>query len=486
MNSRLNRRAFLRRSGLAAASVSMPRLALSAAGASSSRPNVLFLAVDDLNDWIGCLGGHPDARTPTFDALAARGVLFTNAQCAAPLCNASRAALMTGIRPSTSGVYYNPQPWRLAMKNAVTIPQHFMAHGYEALGSGKIFHGAFPDPPSWNDYWPDQKKNRPGDPMPKDRPLNGIANTAHFDWGPIDVGDEDMGDWQVADWTRKQLSKKHDKPLFLACGLFRPHLPWYVPKKYFDPFPLEKVTLPKVNKDDLDDVPEIGRKIARPQGDHAKVLRTNNWRKAVRGYLASMAFADACLARVLEALDAGPYAKDTIIVLWGDHGWHLGEKLHWRKFALWEEATRCPLMIVAPGVTKPGGVCHRPVSLLDIYPTLIDLCGLRPNAALEGVSLLGLLKNPAAAWDRPGLCTYGRNNHALRTQRWRYIRYRDGSEELYDHTADEMEWTNLAGQKKYDDVKKQLARWFPKVNAADAPGRKGRKRKTAANAKPRT
>jgi arylsulfatase A-like enzyme len=471
--------------------LALPRLGLAAGAASSeapARPNVLFIAVDDLNDWIGCLGGHPDTRTPNFDALARRGVLFTNAHCAAPLCNPSRAALMSGIRPATSGVYLNSQPWRPVMKDVVTLPQHFMAHGYEAIGGGKIYHGAFPDPASWHDYFPSQKQNKPPDPLPPGRPLNGIPNTAHFDWGPVDVPDEEMGDWKVADWARSQLSKKHPpstgsgqaRPLFLGCGIFRPHLPWYVPRKYFDMFPPEKVTLPKVQKDDLDDVPEIARRIARPEGDHANVIRTNNWHKAVAGYLASVAFADACLGRVLEALDNGPFAKDTIIVLWGDHGWHLGEKLHWRKFTLWEEATRCPLMIVAPGVTRPGSICRRPVNLLDIYPTLIDLCGLKPNRRLEGRSLLPLLKDPDAKWDQPSLCTYQRGNHSLRDERWRYTRYRDGSEELYDHAHDEMEWTNIAGDAKHDDVKSRLARWLPKTDAPDAPGGKGR-----AKAKPR-
>lgn len=485
MSSSMNRRRFLHLAGVGAASLALRRIEAAGAAAKApggDRPNVLFLAVDDLNDWIGCLGGHPDAKTPNFDALAARGVLFNNAHCAAPLCNASRAALMTGIRPSTSGVYFNSQPWRPPMKDAVTMPQHFMAHGYEAVGGGKIYHGSFPDPPSWHDYFPSQKQNKPPDPMPKGRPLNGIPNTAHFDWGPVDAPDEQMGDWKVADWACKQLSKTHDKPLFLGCGFFRPHLPWYVPRKYFEMFPPEKVTLPKVKKTDLDDVPAIGRKMARPQGDHAKVLRTDNWSKAVSGYLASMAFADACLGKVLAALDAGPLARNTVVVLWGDHGWHLGEKLHWRKFTLWEEATRCPLMIVAPGVTKAGGVCRRPVNLLDIYPTLIDLCGLRANKALEGTSLLPLLKDPAAKWDRPSLCTYGRNNHSLRDERWRYIRYRDGSEELYDHGRDEMEWTNIAADPDHADVKKRLAQWLPKTNAQDAPSLRRTRRKRKPNA----
>ena len=477
MRRRVSRRAFLRSVGGGAASMALASCALYAER-KPAKPNVLFIAIDDLNDWIGCLGGHPDARTPNLDRLAKRGVLFTNAHCAAPACNPSRAALMTGILPSTSGVYHNSQPWRPAMQDAVTLPQHFMAHGYRAVGGGKIFHGGFPDPASWQEYFPSQKQNKPPDPMPPNRPLNGIPRTAHFDWGPVRVDDEEMGDWKVAEWARGELSKTHEKPFFLACGIFRPHLPWYVPEKYFKMFPPDKVTLPKVQKTDLDDVPELGRKMARPEGDHAKVIKTNNWRNAVSGYLASMAFADACVGRVLEALDAGPYAGNTIIVLWGDHGWHLGEKLHWRKFTLWEEATRCPLMIVAPGATAPGGVCARPVGLIDIYPTLVDLCGLGPNEALEGTSLLPQLKDPGAASDGPALTTYGRLNHSLRSERWRYIRYRDGTEELYDHAGDEMEWTNLAGDAKFDPVKKDLARYLPTVNAPEAPGRGRGKKKS--------
>ena len=464
----ISRRRFVQAAGAAAAGLALPRLAWGAGG-DLGRPNVLFIAVDDLNDWIGCLGGHPDARTPNIDRLAKRGVLFTNAQCAAPLCNPSRAALMTGVRPATSGVYTNHQPFRPVLPDAVTIPQHFTAHGYRAVGGGKIFHGRYPDPKSWQAYFPSQRKNKPADPLPAGRPLNGIKGAAHFDWGPVDVKDEAMGDWKVTDWAGRKLARQHDTPFFLACGIYRPHLPWYVPQKYFDLFPPDKVTLPKVKKDDLSDVPRIGRQMAAARGDHQRVISTNNWEKAVSGYLASMAFADACVGRVLDALDASPHAKNTIVVLWGDHGWHLGEKLHWRKFTLWEEACRCPLMIAAPGVTKPGGVCTRPVNLMDIYPTLIDLCGLTPREEIEATSLVPLLKDPAAKWDRPALTTHGRNNHALRSERWRYIRYRDGSEELYDHADDELEWTNVADRKEYAAVKKDLARWLPTVNAAYTP-----------------
>ncbi len=465
----MNRRAFLKRAGLGAAALAAGR-AYSWAAMSAQRPNVLFIAVDDLNDWIGCLGGHPDAKTPHLDRLAARGVLFTNAHCAAPACNPSRAALLTGIRPSTSGVYHNPQPWRRSrvLQEAVTLPQHFMAHGYHVAGSGKIFHGAFPDPASWHEYWPSLTRPQPPDPMPPDRPLNGIPRAAHFDWGPLDVDKTEMGDWQVTDWVCHQLRRRHDKPFFLACGIYRPHLPWYVPREYFDRFPLEKITLPQVDADDLDDVPEAGRQMARRQ-DHANVLKYDQWRRAVQGYLASIAFMDECVGRVVDALDASPYADNTIIILWSDHGWHLGEKLHWRKFALWEEATHNVLMVVAPGMTRPRQRCPRPASLMDIYPTVVELCGLPPPAGLEGASLVPLLKEPQVPWERPALTTHGKDNHSVRDERFRLIRYADGSEELYDHDADPLEWKNLAGDPAFASVKARLARWFPALNVDEDP-----------------
>ena len=339
---------------------------------------MLFIAIDDLNDWIGKLGGHPQTLTPNIDRLADRGVLFANAHCAAPACNPSRAALMTGIAPYRSGVYVNPQPWKPVLKDKVTLPQHFMQHGYRAIGSGKIYHGGYPDPESWHEYWPSQTRNRPGDPTPKVKSVSGL-NMAHFDWGPVDVDDSEMGDTQVVDWVIGQLQAKHDKPLFLACGIFRPHLPWYAPRKYFDRFPVDEIQLPEHRDDDLDDIPAAGVKMANPSRDHAAVLKHNQWHAAVQGYLASISYTDGQVGRLLDALDASAYANNTVVVLWTDHGWHLGEKKHWRKFALWEEATRTPLIFVAPRGTPglpqgtPAGTrIDKPVSLLDIYPTLVD------------------------------------------------------------------------------------------------------------------
>ena len=257
--------------------VLVPLAALPAQAADPS-PNVLFIAIDDLNDWVGALGGHSQTVTPNLDRLAARGVLFTNAHCAAPACNPSRAALMTGVPPHRSGVYLNRQPWRPAMPDAVTIPQHFRANGYTAIGSGKIFHGPSPDPRSWDAYFPSKRKQKPGGPRPTGRPLNGIEKTRNFDWGPLDVEDAQMGDAKVAEWVADQLEKEHDQPFFLACGFFRPHLPWYVPREYFERFALEEIELPFVPDDDLDDVPEAGREMAARSGDHRSIIDHGQWK----------------------------------------------------------------------------------------------------------------------------------------------------------------------------------------------------------------
>ena len=449
-------------------------LGASAYAAPKNPHNVLFIAVDDLNDWIGCLGGHPDIRTPNFDRFARSGVLFTNAHCAAPLCNPSRAALMTGIRPAASGVYDNGQPFRKSPTGpgAVSMAQHFRAHGYRVIGGGKIFHGAYPDPTSWDEYFPSQTQNKPPDPVPPNRPVNGIPNAAQFDWGPLNVPDSEMGDYKVVDWAARELQKKQDRPFFHAVGLFRPHLPWYVPGKYFDMYPADKVTLPNVKDDDLDDVPAMGKKFARPEGDHRRVIEYKQWRKAVQGYLACISFTDAMLGRLLDSFEASPHAKNTTVVLWSDHGWHLGEKLHWRKFSLWEEATHNVLMMSSPGLTRPGGRCQRATNLMDIYPTLIDVCGLKKRPC-EGDSLLPLLKDPGARWDRPSVTTYLKGNHSVRTERWRYIRYSDGGEELYDRSKDEMEWTNLASKPELAQVKQDLAKWMPKVNAPESVHERG-------------
>ena len=433
-------------------------------------PNVLFICIDDLNDWTGFLGGHPDAKTPRLDQLASQSVVFSRAFCPAPACNPSRASILTGIRPSTSGVYFNPQPWRSSpiLKDILTLPQYFREHGYVVKGSGKTFHGSFPDSASWDEYWPSFTQQKPPDPMPENRPINGIPNTRHFDWGPVDVAKEEMGDWQVADWVIDQLNRDHEKPFFLACGFFRPHLPWYVPQEYFDRFPLDDITLPVVMENDTVDIPEAGKVLINFQ-DHKNVTKYNQWEKAVQGYLASGNFVDECVGRVVDALENSKFKDNTIIVLWSDHGWNLGEKHHWRKFALWENTTRTLFLVKAPGISGNGSVCSSPVNLLDVYPTLVELCGLPPNSKNEGTSVVPLLESPEQIREVASVTTYGKDKHAVRLRNWRYIQYNDGSEELYNMEKDPNEWTNLALDPESEAIIMEMKNHLPELNVESIP-----------------
>jgi len=458
------------------------------------RRNVLFIAVDDLNDWVNCLGGREGVHTPNIDRLARRGVLFTNAHCAAPACNPSRVAIMTGVAPASSGVYNNGQDWRRSprLAQATTIPEHFRSAGYTAYGGGKIFHALSwitrgygkqqNEAKLWDRYWPSVTRPMPDALWPKEsrprRHEDGYLNSRpiargksvagrpphFFDWAPMDESGEGTADHRVVDQAAGELAKRRDRPFFHAVGIFRPHIPWYVPRGFFDLYPLEDVVLPKVREDDLDDVPRVGHRSIR-KGWHRWIVENGEWGRAVQGYLASISFADAQVGRLLDALDAGPHAKSTIIVLWSDHGMHIGEKQQWEKFTLFEESTRVPLIVVAPGVTRPGSVCDRPVSLLDVYPTLNELCGLPARDDLDGVSLVPLLENPDAARDRPAITTWGRGNHAARGPRYRYIRHPNGEEQLYDHEKDPDEFTNLAGNPGLSGVKKRLGRWMPATSA---------------------
>jgi arylsulfatase A-like enzyme len=250
--------------------------------------------------------------------------------------------------------------------------------------------------------------------------------------------------------------------------LFRPHLPWYVPQKYFDLYSLDEIVLPQVRDDDLDDIPAEGLKLAKARrSDFEAIKKADKWKHSVRAYLASITYADDQLGRVLDALDKSPHAKNTIVVLWSDHGWHLGEKQHWHKTTLWEEATRVPLIISAPG--HQPGVCDRPVSLLDLYPTLNELTGLEALKSHDGVTLTPLLRNSKAEWNRTAVIEFKRGNAAVRSDRYRYIRYRDGGEELYDHQTDPHEWNNLAASLEHAAVRKELAGWITKQWAKSAP-----------------
>jgi arylsulfatase A-like enzyme len=444
-----------------------PAVAADAPPAAGKRPNVLFIAVDDLNHWVGYMHRNDQTRTPNIDKLAARGVRFTQSYCAAPVCNPARAALMSGLRPATTGVYENNNDWRTVIPPDKCLTTTFRTGGYKVMGAGKIYHEAYARRSEWDDYL-----DRPGrDPQPKGDPGGGGVGGIRF--APLDCPDSDLADYRIADWCIDQFGKPQDKPFFLACGLHKPHMPWNVPQKYYDLFPLDSIKLPPVLDGDLDDVPPAGVKMAKPNGDHAKMVESGRWKEAVRAYLAAVAYTDMNVGRVVDALDKSPYRDNTIIVFWGDHGWHLGEKQHWRKFALWEEATRAPLIWVAPGVTKAGGLCERAIDHMTIYPTLTDLCGLPTPSHVDGKSVRSLLTDPAGKWEQPALTTYKFNNHAVRTDGWRYIRYADGGEELYDEAADPLEHANLAGKPESSERKHDLAKWMPAKNTADIGGRGG-------------
>lgn len=411
--------------------------------AADVRPNVLMIAVDDLNSCLEAMHGETTVPTPNLNKLAERGVLFTNAHCAAPACNPSRTSVMSGLAPSTSGVYMNAQDWRenKALKDWVTLPHAFQNNGYKTMGGGKLYHAAslskqgytgFLDPRPWDEYFPSKDRQMPQEVLPKDVPTNTHKDFygGRFDWAELDIDPDEMADAKVVAWAERQLSQLHDTPLFLGVGIYRPHIPWYTPKCYFDQHPLEEVELPEVLENDLNDVPHAGTAKLKRQW-HQWLVDHDKWEGAVRGYNASVSFADDMVGRLLAALDSGPLVDNTIVVLWTDHGYHLGQKQHWEKFALWEQTTRVPFIVVAPGVSKAGKACGEAVSLLDIYPTLNELCNFQPVKRLDGESLVPLLRDPNMRTGRAIVTTHGFKNHAVRSDKWRYIRYADGSEELY-------------------------------------------------------
>lgn len=451
---------------------------LNAAGAESAdpRPNVLLIAIDDLNDWVGCLGGHPQTKTPNIDALAGRGTLFTNAHCQAPICGPSRASLLSGRYPHSTGVYQQPDKKGLSEDRELfrghLLPEYFAQHGYETLAVGKITHG-YPHDVAFQRYGGGLGGSgpKPGDKTVRFQysPDLSIPFTGtQTDWGPFPDVDEKMPDHKAADWAVEQLGRKHATPFFLAVGFVRPHVPFYVPQKWFDQFPLKDVQIPVIPDDDLDDVPEIGRQLHElpryPQLDWLRRSDNEQLKRCVQAYLACTAFVDHQVGRVLDALAARSDADNTVVVLFSDHGYHLGEKHRVSKHGLWEESTRVPLVVCRPGETK-GQASGKPVGLIDLYPTLLELTGLPERPANEGQSLVPLLENPEAEWRFATSTTYGRMNHSLRSEDYRFIRYENGSEELYDHAADPDEWTNLATSPKHRAIVHEFRAALPGVDS---------------------
>ena len=431
------------------------------------KPNVILIAVDDLNSWVGCLDGHPDTKTPNIDRLAENAMLFTNAHCQGTMCNPSRISIMWGKRPSTTGFYSNNFPVHKVptfLKQNTSLVKHFKNNGYTTLTSGKIYHATWipkgefdvvgPRPPQW------QKK--------LDKPLNKKPKNYHATWdfGPQNYPEEKFIDHAVASWGVEQLAKTYEKPFFCALGFYRPHVPFFPPKRVYDLF--SGVKLPEVNENDWNDIPGAAKEITLNNvkiPTHEWMLEDNRWHKAVQSYLACVNWVDSQIGRVLDALEKSRYAQNTIIIFYTDHGYHLGEKQRWSKFSLWENTTNIPFIIKVPDGIK--GKCSKPVELLSIYPTLIDLCNLKTINGIEGKSLVPLLKNPNTDWPHAAISTLGQNNHSIRNDRWRYTLYADGSEELYDHRNDSHEWNNLVfkGKKvEHQKIIKQLKKFIPKIN----------------------
>lgn len=457
----------------------------------AEKPNILWISIDDLNDWVGYLKGHPQAKTPNLDRLSQRGISFTNAHCSTPLCKPSRTAILTGLNEQKTGVYHNGS--KFDASKYTLLPQHFSKHGYQTYGTGKIHHSginskifqkAFNTQQRWSPftskqvlYTKDELKTKgssnpahlikygpggrsytlPFNRMPSERAPNKNSGES-FDWAPFDLEDEDFGDGLITKWALEQL-QQHDasKPFFMAVGYYRPHIPLYAPRKYFDLYPLDSLKLPPNKENDLDDIPQAGKDRALDAvtaGTHQHTVKHGEWKKAVQAYLACVSFVDTQIGKLIDYLDQSPYTKNTIIVLFSDHGWHLGEKNAWGKFTGWIHSTRVPL-IISPAGSSNGQLCDEPVSLLDLYPTLVELSAI-PKPPLDGISLKPLLQNPQLATQRVVRTEIGEGNFSLINKEWHYIEYEDGSNELYNRIKDPLEYDNLAGNREFTALIQKL------------------------------
>ncbi|MGJ8641873.1 MAG: sulfatase [Luteolibacter sp.] len=430
----------------------------------AEKPNILFIAVDDLNDWAGYFG-NPQAITPNMDKLASEGVWFSKAYCQYPVCGPSRASLM-------SGLYFHQlkspklQPDDEFVEKAVQdmgsqlLHGYFRQNGYKTMAVGKILHKHLPeenlDLSGGRGSWDFLKDKKTG----KKIKLHWEPQVTLTDWGVWEKPEEKMSDSEAAVWAVERLEEEHEKPFMLMVGFLRPHVPWYVPQKYFDMYEREEMQLPAYKADDLDDVPAEALKTINdgyPRTEWA--IENNKWKDIIHSYLASITFVDSKVGQVLDALNNSAYKDNTIVVLWSDHGYHMGEKNTFQKHTLWERSGRAPLIFKLPPSMKgeqSQGRCDQIVGLIDIYPTLVDLCSLPANDKVVGRSLKPLLENPQTEWDHPAL-TYRKDDaKAVRYQHYRFIEYGDGSQELYDHKKDPNEWNNLAKDIEYQSVLKMM------------------------------
>ncbi len=449
-------------------------------------PNVLFIACDDLNCALGCYG-HPLVKSPNIDRLARMGVRFERAYCQYPLCNPSRASLMTGRRPDATGVQDNATHFRSNLPNVVTLPQHFRRHGYFAARVGKMFHYGVPndigysgldDPRAWEMIVnpsgrdkADQAKVR--NLTPKITNLGGALTLM-----VADGADDEQTDAKIAAEAIRILETRRDRPQFLAVGFFRPHVPCVAPKKWFDMYPLDRLALPKEPADDRKHHPEAAYTVRPPHYglDEAKQ------KEFLQSYYAAVSFVDAQVGKLLDAMDRLKLWDNTVVVLWSDHGWHLGEHGLWQKMSLFEESARVPVIVVAPGMKARGQSCCRVAELLDLYPTLSDLCGLGVPEGLHGRSLRPQLDDVKAPGKAAAHTQVRRGRpkaepflgRSVRTERWRYTEWDGGRRgaELYDHDHDPHEFHNLADDPKHAETVKELKALLQKGMVPGPPPKK--------------
>jgi len=458
------------------------------------KPNILFISVDDLNIWVGYMTnhtnkGHPESLTPNIDRLSAMGLSFTNAHASSTVCNPSRTAVWSGVRPSTSGCYDNQDhPWTSYIRSGMGINAHFKRHGYHVAGAGKTYHESsdgFDKPEriyveDWDEY-PAERHGYDKQPDKREGFNRPCKNTDK-------LRDEDDQDWHTVSYCIDRMLNGTEyrggdsdssagsttKPLFLACGIKKPHLPWSVPAKYYPSGTAILPPYPSTNDvkdweasvwEDLADISEFGiKKFSDPGGDHLELVKKDRWADSLQSYRAAISYMDMNVGRLVDALEEFEERDNTIVVLWSDHGYHHGEKAHHKKSTLWRESSDVPFIWIVPGVTTPNTICDRSVDLQSLYPTLCDLAGLPIPFHVDGDNIRSLLQDPEAEWEGIAKITMKYQNHAIVDQRYRYIRYLDGSEELYDHDVDPHEFINLASDSQYNDIKTKLSEWLPQVN----------------------
>jgi iduronate 2-sulfatase len=437
--------------------------------------NVLFIATDDLNTTLGCFGNN-FIKTPNIDRLAKRGVVFKNAHCQVPWCSPSRSSLMTGLRPDSVKVHNLQTHFRSTVPDVVTLPQYFKNNGYHAARIGKIYHYGNPseigtngldDSISWHERVnPIGQGRLEEDKITNLTPKKNFGNAMAY-WASTGT-DEEQTDGKVATEAIRILNERKKEPFFLAVGFYSPHCPFVAPKKYFDLYDTSKIVLPYSNLADSVKFPKLAF-----NPTHTPYLwqdRPDLKKTIIQAYFASISFMDAQVGRILDELDRLGLAENTVIVFWSDHGYQLSEHGQWMKQSLWEEATKTPLIVVDPKLPPQYNGCSRTVELLDIYPTLTDLCNLPKPNHLMGASLKPLMLNPLQQWDRPAysqvLRTQGNvMGRTVRTETWRYTEWGDGKYgvELYDLTKDPKEQNNLGAAEGYAAIKQEMRQLLWKI-----------------------